>query len=133
MQIEPNITFRNIQRSQAVEAKIQERVERLDRLFPNLTSCRVLVEAEHRHQHQGNLFHVRIDVTAPGHELVANREPSKHQAHEDVYVAIRDAFDAMDRQVEDLARLMRGDVKKHESPPQQRPSEAEPEEQAPSE
>ncbi|OIQ77072.1 sigma 54 modulation protein / S30EA ribosomal protein [mine drainage metagenome] len=132
MQIEPNITFHNIQRSPAVEAKILERVERMDRLFPNLTSCRVLIEAGHRHQHQGNLIHVRIDVTAPGHELVANREPGKHHAHEDVYVAIRDAFDAMDRQVEDLARLMRGDVKKHEAP-QRRPSEAGPEEQAPSE
>ncbi|OIQ81973.1 cold shock protein CspD [mine drainage metagenome] len=127
MQVEPCITFRNIQRSPAVEAKVLERVERLDWLFPNLTSCRVMIEAHHRHQQQGNLFHVRVDVTAPSHELVANREPGKHHAHEDVYVAIRDAFDAMDRQVEDLARLMRADVKKHDVPPHGQVSELVPE------
>lgn len=114
MQVEPHITFRNMQPSDAVEAVIRERVTRLDRLFPNLTSCRVTIEEHHRHHQQGNLFQVRVDVTAPGHELVASREPDAHHAHEDVYVAVRDAFDAMDRQVEDLARVMRGDVKTHQ-------------------
>jgi cold shock CspA family protein/ribosome-associated translation inhibitor RaiA len=127
MQIEPSITFRNVPRSEAVEAKTMERVGRLDRLFPNLTSCRVIIEQHNRHQHQGHLFHVRIDVTAPGHELVVNREPSENHAHEDVYVAVRDAFNAMDRQVEDLARLMRDDVKQHEVPPHGNVSELVPE------
>lgn len=113
MQVEPNITFHRMERSEALEQKITERIARLDRLFPNLTSCRVVVEAEHRHHQQGGLFHVRVDVAAPGHELVVNRDASARHSHEDVYVAVRDAFDAMDRRLEDLARVMRGDVKAH--------------------
>jgi len=53
----------------------------------------------------------------PGGELVANREPDEHHAYSDVYVAIRDAFDAMRRQLEDYARRQRGQVKEHVPPP----------------
>lgn len=114
IQVEPHITFRNMHPSEAVEAAVRDRVARLDRLFPNLTSCRVMIEEHHRHHQQGNLFHVRVDVTAPGHELVSGRESDANHAHEDIYVAVRDAFDAMDRQVENLAQVMRGDVKTHQ-------------------
>jgi cold shock CspA family protein len=63
------------------------------------------------------LYHVRIDLTVPGAELVASREPHDNHAHEDVYVAIRDAFDAMRRQLEAHARRQRGDIKTHDTPP----------------
>jgi len=71
----------------------------------------VVVEMPQRHKHQGKLHSVRIDLTVPGAELVAN-----HTQHEDVYVAIRDAFDAMSRQLEDYARKQRGEVKTHAAP-----------------
>ena len=86
-------------------------------------SCRVAVELHHRHHHQGNLFHVRVDLKVPDSEIVANREPSEHHAHEDVYVAIRDAFDAVRRQLEDYVRRRRGVVKEHEAPPHGRVAE----------
>jgi cold shock CspA family protein len=76
----------------------------------------VAVETPHRHHHRGNLFHVRIDITVPGRELVVGRSPAAHHAHEDVYVAIRDAFRAAARQLEDHARLVRGEVKTHAVP-----------------
>jgi cold shock CspA family protein len=90
-------------------------------------SCRVVVEAQHQHHHKGNLYHVRVDITVPGHELVVSRDPKDHQAHQDVYVAIRDAFDAARRQLEDYARKLRGDVKEHEVPPHGHISELLPE------
>jgi cold shock CspA family protein len=71
-------------------------------------SCRVTVEESQRRQHQGKLFSVRIDITVPGRELVVNRVE-----HEDLYVAVRDAFDAAKRQLEEQARKRRGDVKTH--------------------
>lgn len=111
------VVFRDMQPSAAVEAKIRERTQELAQYYGEIMSCRVVVEQHHRHHHQGNLFHVRIDLKVPRGELVASRDPGKHHAHEDVYVTIRDAFDAIRRQLEDHARRWRGQVKKHETPP----------------
>lgn len=116
MKLPLEIVFHNLEPSDAIEAKVRERADRLEKFYKNIMSCRVVVEAGHKHHHKGNLYHVRVDVTAPDTELVASREPKAHHAHEDVYVAIRDAFDAMRRQLEDYARRRRGNVKTHEPP-----------------
>jgi cold shock CspA family protein/ribosome-associated translation inhibitor RaiA len=116
MKLPLQITFRGLPHSDAVEGNIREKAEKLDQFFPQIMSCRVVVESHHKHHHQGNLFHIRIDLTVPGHEIVVSRDRQKHQAHEDVYVAIRDAFDAARRQLEDYARTLRGDVKAHAVP-----------------
>jgi len=123
MKLPLQITFRNLDRSPAIEADIEEKANKLDEFFEHIMRCRVVVEADHKHHHKGNLYHVRVDITVPGHELVVKRDPKEHQAHEDVYVAIRDAFDAAKRQLEDYARKLRGDVKSHDVPPHGRISE----------
>jgi len=117
MQIPLQITFRDMEPSAAVEAGIREKAAKLDQFYDHIMSCRVMVEAPHGHHHQGNLYQVRIDLTVPEGELLVTREHHhKDHSHEDVYVAIRDAFDAMKRQLEDYARKRRGKVKKHETP-----------------
>ncbi|MBI3782570.1 MAG: ribosome-associated translation inhibitor RaiA [Deltaproteobacteria bacterium] len=116
MQLPLQVTFRGMEPSAAVEQRIRERSEKLNRYHDRIISCRVVVETPHRHHHQGKLFHVRIDLTVPQHELVVNREP-EHKPHEDIYVAIRDAFDAAQRQLEDLSRRQQGLVKHHETSP----------------
>jgi len=103
--------------SPAVEAKVHELADRLERYSDDIMGCRVVIEARHHHHHQGNLYHVRIDLTVPDAQLVVSREPAKHHAHEDLYVAIRDAFNGIRRQVEDYARKHRGDVKYHATMP----------------
>ena len=128
MKLPLQITFRDMQPSPAIEADITKKAEKLDHFFDRIMSCRVVVEQHHKHHHQGNLFHVRIDVTVPGNELVVSRDPGQNHAHEDVYVAIRDAFDAMRRQLEDHARERRQDVKSHQSVPHGRISRLVPEE-----
>lgn len=110
------ITFHNLDRSDAVEAKIRERVENLESFYPHIISCRVAVEAPHRHHQQGNHFRIRVDVKVPDRELVADREPDEHHAYTDIYVAIRDAFDSMRRQLEEYSRLQQRKVKEHETP-----------------
>ncbi|MBI4195422.1 MAG: HPF/RaiA family ribosome-associated protein [Betaproteobacteria bacterium] len=117
MQVPLQVTFRGLVHSEAVEAKIRERAAKLENYYDRIMGCRVTVEAEHRHHRRGNHYQVRIDVTVPGGELVASREPDEHHSYSDVYVAIRDAFDAMRRQLEDYARRRRGQVKEHETPP----------------
>jgi ribosomal subunit interface protein len=108
MQVPIQITFRDIARSDALESHIREKAEKLGEFHPRIVSCRVTVEEQRKHHHQGRHFSVRLDVRVPGKEIVANRDH-----HEDVYVALRDAFDAAKRQLEDAVREMRGDVKAH--------------------
>ncbi len=117
MQLPLQVTFRNMEPSEAVERAVREKAAKLERFYERIMGCRVVLEAVTRRHHQGNLYRVRIDLTVPGRELVVSREPGKDHAHEDVYVAIRDAFDAMRRQLEDYARKRRGEVKHHEAPP----------------
>jgi len=116
MRLPLQISFRNMRHSEAVERAIVDRAERLARFSDRVMGCRVVVETRHR-RHQGNLYHVRIDLTLPGHEIVVGREPVLRHAHEDIYVAVRDAFDAARRRIEDYARRRDDRVKTHESPP----------------
>jgi len=123
MKLPIQIIFRNMESSAAIEAAVRERADKLDQFYEHIMSCRVVIELHHRHHHQGNLYHVRVDLKVPDTEIVASREPAEHHAHEDVYVAIRDAFDAVRRQIEDYVRRRRGVVKRHETAPYGRVAE----------
>ncbi|MGH6954538.1 MAG: HPF/RaiA family ribosome-associated protein [Alphaproteobacteria bacterium] len=116
MQIPLEVKFRNMEPSPAIEANIRERAGRLERFFDRVIGCRVVVEAPHRHKRKGKLYNVRIDLSVPRREFLVTRSGPQNHAHEDVQVAIRDAFDALARQLEDHARKARGDVKTHEAP-----------------
>ncbi len=112
MRIPLQITFRNIPKSNAIEANIDEKAAKLDRFYERIMSCRVVVEESQRRQHQGKLYSVRIDLTVPGKELAVSR-----QENEDVYVAIRDTFDAAVRILEEHSNRIQREVKSHESIP----------------
>lgn len=116
MQRPVQVTFRHMPHSPELEACVREHAERLERFFEHITGIRVIVEAPHHHHREGNQFVVRVHVAVPRTELVADRDPGLDHAHEDVRVAIRDAFDAARRQLEDYVREMRGDVKHHRPP-----------------
>jgi ribosome-associated translation inhibitor RaiA/cold shock CspA family protein len=116
MRLPLQITFRHMDPSAALEARIRQRAEELEQFFDRITSCRVVVECAHRRQQQGNIFEVRIDLTVPGREIVVGREPGNNHAHEDPYVALRDAFDAARRLLEDHVRRRRGEAKTHVVP-----------------
>jgi ribosomal subunit interface protein len=108
MQTELQITVRDMEHSVALDERIRDKVRKLEQVYPRIQSCRVVLEAPHRHKHQGKLFSVRLDVTVPGKEIVAN-----HEQHEDMYVALRNAFNAARRQLDAHASIQRGDVKNH--------------------
>ncbi len=117
MQVPLQIRFHKVEPSEAVEAAIRKRAEQLEHFAPDIISCRVTLDAPHKHHHQGNLYQVKIDIRTPVGEIVVSRSPDEHQAHEDAYVAIRDAFKAARRQLQDRLRERRGEVKVHETPP----------------
>lgn len=102
------ITIRDIPGSSAIETHIRKRSEKLNRFYDRISSCRIVVELPQKHKHQGKLFNVRIDITVPGKELVVTRK-----CDEDIYVAIRDAFDAIVRQLENHSHKRQGRVKTH--------------------
>lgn len=93
------ITWKNHDPSAAVEAYIGEQAERLARFGDQITDCHVTVETPHRHHSHGRHFLIHVDVHVPGKELVANRDPQAADNHEEIHAAIRDAFDAMKRQL----------------------------------
>ena len=123
----------NMPPCQAIEDNIREKAFKLDSFYDRIMVCRVIVEAPHRHHREGKAYEVRIDLMGPGGELVINRSPkrlkaaksaeapeaklieshapSKHGAHADVYVAIRDAFNTAGRKLQDHARRQSSDVK----------------------
>jgi ribosomal subunit interface protein len=112
MQIPIEITLRDIPHSDAVETRIREKIAKLDHFHERIMSCRVTVESPQHRKHQGKLYSVHIDLKVPGGgELVVNRAQD-----EDIYVAIRDAFNAVTRQLEDYVQRQRGDVKTHDVP-----------------
>lgn len=116
MPVRLQITFRHMDPSPAVEAAIRKRAEKLDRFADRIVACRVVVEAPHHHQRKGKLYAIRIDLVLPGGEIPVTRNGPENQAHEDIYVAIRDAFDTARRLVEDHVRELDSAVKRHEAP-----------------
>lgn len=132
------ITFRNMEPSTAIEDHIREKAAKLETFYDRIMSCRVIVEAPHRHHHKGKAYEVRITLGVPGPDIVVNHapkrlsavqsseaeetelaenhRPSKHGAHEDLYVAVRDAFHAAGRKLQDHARRQSGAVKTKRAP-----------------
>lgn len=112
------VTYRAIAPSEAIDRVIRERAAKLERFFPRIISCRVIVEQlARRERARALVFHVRVQVRVPEGEFLGDKEPAPQRFHEDVFIAIRDAFDAVGRELEDFARRERGDVKTHEQQP----------------
>ena len=112
MQTALQITFRDMPPSEALETRIREKAAKLEKFHPRITSCRVTVEEAHKHHSQGRHFGVRVEVHVPGREAIVSR--LHHD--EDPYVALRDAFGAARRRLEESVRLDRGEVKMHVTP-----------------
>ena len=108
------ISYRNMESSDSIERQVRDRFAQLEKFYDRLIACHVVLEESGRHHRQGRLFHVRLELIAPGREIVVRRDPPEHHAHEDAHVAIRDAFDAARRQLEDHVRRMDNRVKAHE-------------------
>lgn len=111
MKLPVHIQFHGMEPSEALELSAREHAHKLELFAPDIMACRVGIDLEQKHQHQGRPYGVRIDLTLPGHELVVNRVH-----HEDAYVALRNAFDSMKRQLEDVVRKRRGQEKQHPLP-----------------
>lgn len=113
MQTQPQVSFDDLPVDEAVRAAVLDHVSQLERLSDRITGCHVVIAQPHRHHREGRLYSVRVDLVVPGGEIVVNRDHHLDHAHEDVYVAVRDAFLAARRRLEDHVRRMRGVEKAH--------------------
>ncbi len=111
MKLPVQILFHGMEPSEALATSARAHAHKLESFAPDIMACHVSIDLEQKHKHQGRPFGVRIDLTIPGHELVVNRVQN-----EDVNIALRDAFDNMKRQLEDVVRKRRGQVKQHAVP-----------------
>ena len=117
MTVPVQIVFRDLPHSPAVETQIRERAESLQRVFDRLTSCRVIVEGRHRPQRAGRVTHLCIELFVPGKTITIGRGAAAElEAHDDVFVAVRAAFDAARRRLDRHAERRRGEVKTHNQP-----------------
>jgi ribosome-associated translation inhibitor RaiA len=113
MNLAVTVRFEGMTPSQALHQDVQRHADKLLQVAPRLLSCNVAIgHSEHSHQ-QGNRYRVHVHAQMPGAVFEAGRTPAKNRSHEDAYVAVRDAFDALRRQLEDHARIRRGEVKQH--------------------
>jgi ribosomal subunit interface protein len=104
------VVFHGVERSDAVEEHVRDKVAKLEHLYPEISGCRVTIGLPHNRQQQGRQFEVHVEFAVPGKDFIVNRAPGQ----EDMYAALRDAFDAAKRQLDDHARAQRGEVKHHE-------------------
>ena len=116
MQQPIQITFKGMEHSDAIDTWVRDRAAKLEKFSEPIIHCHVVIEAPDRHSQHGGLYRVRLDLTVPGDEVVVSHQGPEDQAHEDVYVALRDAFRAARRQLQDSIRKKRGKVKHHEPP-----------------
>jgi len=119
VQVPLQISYENgLESTPALQARIEREAIKLERFCDRITLCHVSIVGRSGNRRHGDLFEVRIRITAPGRaDIVVSRNPSANHAHEDAYVAIRDAFDAARRQLQDHIRKSAGSVKHHDAPP----------------
>lgn len=111
-----HVSFRDMDSTPALEELIRDWVAKLEHVYDRIERCDVVVERPHQHHHQGQRIRVRVTLAVPGPDIVISHDHELDAAHEDAYVAIRDAFHAARRQLEDHARRIRQDVKTHIEP-----------------
>lgn len=108
MKLPLQITTRKLSLPKNAIDIIKQKASKLETFYDKIIGCRVMVETPHKHKNQGVLYNVRIVISVPGSELIVKREPNQG-----IYIAIRDAFDAARRQIQNFARKRRGEIKTH--------------------
>jgi ribosomal subunit interface protein len=106
MQQPIQITFKDLDHSEPLNELIHEKANKLQQFFDNITSCHVVIEQTQKNKHQGKLNNIRIHLGVPGKDIIVN-----HNENENLFIAVRDAFDSTRRQLEDYARKTKGEVK----------------------
>lgn len=96
MPIPTEITFHDLPQSDAVEAAIHRWVARLEHVHDRIIRCEVKIAQPHKSHRHGREFEIHVVLEWWGENIATS-----HHGHEDIYVAIADAFRASRRQLLD--------------------------------
>lgn len=100
MKVPPEITYRNVDKTAAIDTLINEKIAKLEQLCDYISSCQIAIEKVHDRPRSGSPYRARIDLTLPpSHELVADSNPSDNNQYVELDAVIRDAFRKMERQL----------------------------------
>ena len=115
MDIPLELSFHNVEPSDAIKAAVRGHVEKLEQVHDHIIGCRVVIEMPHKnHQPGSNLPDVHIVVRVPGKEIVVSKELS-HAGYKksaaDAYAVLDNAFAVAQDQLKDYRRVLHGDVK----------------------
>src|SRR5262245_48549211 len=91
----------------AMADEVMERARRLERHVDRITRCRVTIEGSGKHHRQG-WYSVKIDLLVPGTEIVIHKQEALN-----LDLALKKAFEAAERRLEDRQSRRRGFVKVH--------------------
>ena len=114
MRITPEISYRGISKNDALESLINEKIEKLEKFYHQISSCRVAIEKVHDHPDHGSPFRVRLDITVPeSREVVVDKSPEDGGQHASLEAVIREAFDVANRQLKALNEQQHNHMKTH--------------------
>lgn len=115
MQVPVQVSFHGCDHSDVLNDDINKHAAKIEEYYGRITSCRVVVEAPHKSHTKGKLFHINIEISIPGIGQVIHNDRGNNPAHEDVYVAMRDAFKAIESQIKTLVGKRRDDERRENS------------------
>lgn len=114
MKIPPEIVYRNLEKTEAIDSLVRSKVEKLERLCSRINSCRIAVEKAHERPRSGSPYRVRLDITVPpNHEIAVVRNPGEGTQYDPIEAVIRNAFDVACRQLVELEDKQQDRVKAH--------------------
>lgn len=117
MQTLPEIDFQGMESSPDFRARVETRIEKLEKRFGRVTACRVVVKGPGGRHHTGGLYELNIHLVLPdGREAVVERTPHLDERFQDFDFALNDAFKRARRRLQDQVRRMEGKVKAHVEP-----------------
>ena len=110
------IVSKDLPVTDSMRSAIEKYVGKLELFYDRIERCEVSISYPNRRHRKGNIYHVRLHIHVPKRDIIINRKQAASGGHEDLLVAMRDAFHAADRKLEDHVRRLRGDVKTHQPP-----------------
>jgi cold shock CspA family protein len=114
--VDLKIQYLGFSESEAVSAAVWDYVEHLEKLYGPIISCTVVISNPHRKHQKGRIYHIKVRMHLSGADIIVDKGAEKNHAHEDIYVALRDAFDAAKRKLADFSRIQEGRIKEKNSP-----------------
>lgn len=109
------IVFHNLDQSDAIIDAVNKRIEKLRRFSSDILGGRVVLDSPHNNHHKGKVYSVALELHTPSKPVMVTQDQHDNHAHEDLYVAIRDAFNAAERQLKSVDKKHRKEAM-HKNP-----------------